>query len=595
MKEFFKMMFASMLGVMLSGLLLMLIMFIMFASIISFSSGDEVSVPDKALLHIKLDMSVVERAPKNPFEDFGGFGNERVMGLNQILGCLEKAASDDHIKGVLIDMGMLDAGPATVEEIRNALLQFRKSGKPVIAYGDMVPQRSYYLASAADKVYLNPLGSLEFTGLSAQMAFVRGLAEKLKVEMQIIRPEGNTYKSAVEPFYLDKMSEANRDQTGKYLRSGWDMMLSNLAESRKLSPEKLNALADSLTGFKAANAYEAGLVDGLMYRDQLIDSLKKVLDPKEKTAPNIITLARYSKAIRQNDPGKGSKGKSDGQIAVIYANGNIVMGEEEESVISATHISKTIRKARENKKIKAIVLRINSGGGDGLASEIIWREVELARKEKPVVVSMGDYAASGGYYIACAATRIVAQPNTLTGSIGVFGVMPNMQQMFREHLGITFDEVKTHQHSTFGSPLKPLDPYEYTMLKQYVEDFYNHFLQRVSEGRNMTVAQVDSIGQGRIWAGTDALQIGLVDTLGGLDVAVKIAAAEAKLKNYKTVDLPHQTDPFMRLMKQLSGEASVQQAIRESLGVNYAFYEMLTSLGELKGIQARLPFVMTMN
>jgi protease IV len=596
MKEFFKMMFASMLGVMISGLLLMLFMFIMFASAISFSSGDAVSVPDHSFLEIKMDMVVKERAPKNPFGNFGAFGNEKNIGLNQIARSLKAAAQDKRIKGIYLEMGMLQAGPATVEEIRNALIDFKKSGKPVIAYGDMAPQNAYYLASVADKIYMNPVGSLEFSGLSAQVAFVKGLAEKLKVEMQIIRPDGNVYKSAVEPFFLDKMSAASREQTGKYLSSGWDIMVDNIAVSRKLTPELLNQVADSLLAFKAQNALKSGLIDGLLYKDQLLDSLKKTVGIDSRESLKYISLAKYDKAVVQEHAAEGTKGKSEGQIAVIYASGNIVMGDDDaDDVISATHISKTIRKAREDKKVKAIVLRINSPGGDGLASEIIWREVELAKKEKPVIVSMGDYAASGGYYIACAATKIVAQPNTLTGSIGVFGVLPNMEKLFKEHLGITFDEVNTNSNSSFGNVMRPLNPYEYNILKRYVEDFYTHFITRVSEGRKMDVAMVDSIGQGRVWAGTDALKIGLVDTLGGLNDAVKLAASEAKIKHYKTVEWPLQSDPFLKLVKQLSGETSVNQAIRENLGANYAFYEMLSTFSKMKGIQARLPFVMIIN
>lgn len=595
MKEFFKFMFASMLGVLLSLFLFMIVLMIMLASAISFSSGDEVNIPEKSVLHMKLDMPLMDRGLKSPFGDLGAFGGEAGLGLNQIIRSLENAAKDDRIKGIYLEMGMMQAGPATVEEIRDALISFRASGKPIIAYGNMASQMSYYLASAADKVYLNPLGSIDFSGLTAQVVFFKGLSEKMKVDMQIIRPANNSFKSAVEPFYLDKMSEANREQTGKYLQAGWNHMVEGIAKSRNADIQQLNLLADSLTAFRAKNALSSGLVDGLLYQDQLTDTMKAAFGLKEKGNIHQVTVAKYDRAIKGSGLKDKEKGKKEGQIVVIYASGDIVMGDEEDRVISADHISATLRKARENKMVKAIVLRVNSPGGDGLASEIIWREVALAAKEKPVIVSMGDYAASGGYYIACAATRIVAQPNTLTGSIGVFGVMPNLQKLFNEHLGITFDEVTTNKNSSFGSLNRPLNPFEMEMLKGYVEDFYTHFTSRVSEGRNIPVNQVDSIGQGRVWSGVDALKIGLVDTLGGLEDAVKIAAKEAGIKNFTRLEWPVQTDPFMKFMKQLSGETSVESSLRSALGENYAYYEMLRTFSNLKGVQARLPFVIDVN
>jgi protease IV len=591
MREFFKMMLASMVGFVIAMFIFSMIMIIMLAAAISLAPGDEVQVPDKALLHVKLDMPIQERVTNSPFDALAFMGETRPLGLNQIVRNIERAAKDDRIKGIYLEMGMMQTGMATLEEIRNALITFRASGKPVIAYGDQVSQSAYYLATSASEIYVNPLGMIDFSGLSAQVAFVKGLSAKLKVEMQIIRPANNTYKSAVEPFILDRMSEANREQTGRYLQSGWDHMLKGIEQERGLGIVRLNEMADSLIAFKPARAVAYGLIDGTMYQDELNDSLKAILGNDQKKGPTTISLAKYIKAD-DKEKHKGEK-KGDERIAIVYATGNIVMGDAEEMVISATHISKTIRKAREDKKVKAIVLRVNSPGGDGLASEIIWREVALAVKEKPVVVSMGDYAASGGYYIACAATTIVAQPNTLTGSIGVFGVIPNMQKLFSEHLGITFEEVNTNKNSNLGNVMRPLSPYEYTMLQGYVDDFYGHFISRVAEGRKLSLAGVDSIAQGRVWSGADAVKIGLVDEIGGLEDAVKIAAGEAGLKSWSVVEWPAQTDPLTRMFRQLSGESSMQATLRKQLGTNYALIEMLTSFGEMRGIQARIPFIMT--
>lgn len=599
MKDFFKMMLASMVGFILASVIFSLLSLIMFAMVIAMVPREDISIPKEGLLHVKLDMPLYDRGHKMPFDSWGsGFGGKRPLGLNQIIRSIDEAATDDRIKGVYLEMGYLQTGLASVTEIRDALQRFSKSGKPVIAYGEQITQKSYYLASASDRIFVNPKGMLEFSGLTAQVAFIKGLNEKLKVEMQVIRPSNNTYKSAVEPFILDKMSEANREQTGKYLGSGWDIMLKGISEKRGVDIEFLNILADSLVAFRPEKAMEFGLIDGLIYKDQLDDSLMVVMGIKDKDDLKLVSIGKYIKATQKENIkiGDNSKNKNENKIAVIYTEGSIQMGDSEDDlVISSEYISSTIRKAREDDDIKSIVLRVNSPGGDGLASEIIWREVALAARKKPVIVSMGDYAASGGYYISCAATRILAQPNTLTGSIGVFGVVPNMQKLFSDHLGITFDEVKTNKNSSFGNIMRPLEPYEYQFLQNYVNDFYTHFLSRVAEGRKMSPADVDSIAQGRVWSGEDALEIGLIDEIGGLNDAIKIAASEAKLKNYTIIEWPCQTDPFTRLIKELSGETHIEKSIRQQLGSSYPVYEMLMSFGNQKGIQARIPFVISVN
>jgi protease IV len=592
MKSFFKMVLASMVGFLLASVLFSMLTIIMLAAVIAMAPGEDYRVPSSSVLHIKLDVPIQDRGLKSPFEPVLGMQS---LGLNQILKAMDRAATDDRIKGIYLDMGMLQGGMGTLEELREGLLKFAESGKPVIAYGEVVGQRSYYLATAADEIYLHPVGILDFSGLSAQLAFVKGLSEKMKVDMQVIRPTNNTYKSAVEPFLMDRMSEANREQTMRYLSSGWDHMLNGVSTSRGITSDQLNLIADSLSTFMPDGALRLGLVDGLLFYDQLTDTLigRMGLPAGEKI--ELVTIGKYIRVLEKTDASLKVKGKPDEQIAIIYASGNIVMGEGEDMVISSGHMSDAIRKARKDEGIKAIVLRVNSGGGDGIASEIIWREVALAASEKPVIVSMGDLAASGGYYIAAPATKIVAQPNTLTGSIGVFGVIPNMQQLFKEHLGITFDEVKTNRNSGVGNLMRPLSPFEMQLLQQHVDRFYDHFLERVAAGRGMTIQAVDSIAQGRVWSGTDALKIGLVDALGGLDEAVTLAALEAGLDDYLIIELPELTDPFTRLIRQMSGEVRMEQKFANRLGHNYSIYKMVRDMGEMEGVQARIPFVMNIH
>jgi protease IV len=595
MKDFFRMMLASMVGFILASIIFSLLSLVMFAMVIAMIPGEEVQVPKGSVLHVKLDMPIQDRGQKSPFDAWGGMGGTRPLGLNQIVKSLEYAAEDDRITGIYLEMGVLQGGLATVDEIREALTKFAGSGKPVLAYGNQVSQRSYYLATASNKLYLNPYGIMDFSGLTANVAFVKGLSEKLKVEIQVIRPENNNYKSAVEPFLLDKMSEANREQTSRYLQSGWDRMLTGISAGRNIDTPRLNELADSLHAFRPEKALQHGLVDGLLYQDEFMDTLKKVTGLAQDQSVNMVTLSKYIKATEKAEPTSVKKGKSRDRIAVVYATGNIVMGEGEDMVISSEHISSTIRKARKDKRVKAIVLRINSGGGDGLASEIIWREVNLAVAEKPVIVSMGDYAASGGYYIACPASRIVAQPGTLTGSIGAFGVIPNLQGLFREHFGITFDEVKTNKNSSIGNLMRPMAPYEMAILQGYVDDFYKHFVTRVAEGRKMTTGRVDSLGHGRVWSGLDALELGLVDEIGGLQDAIRIAAEVSKTESYRVVEWPVQTDPFTKLLRQMSGETRAQRMMEQHLGVHFPMYEMLKTFGEMRGIQARIPFILHLN
>lgn len=587
MKQFFKFMFASMLGFFLTFVLIFFILVGIIASAISFGGKETVTVPDKTILLLKFDQPVNDRSPSNPFSGFNfmNFKTNKNIGLNDVILVLRKAADDRQISGILLDLDVLNMGSATTEEIRNALLEFKKSKKFIYSYSEDYSQKAYYLASVADKIYLNPAGALEFKGLSGQVMFLKGLLSKLEIEPQIIRH--GKFKSAVEPLILDKMSAASREQTLSFISSMWNQMLKGVSESRKISIEQLTAIADSMKVRSPEDAVALKLVDKLIYKDQLIDELMAKTGAKENKDLSLMTLGKYSDAA-----GSSEYGSSKDKIAVIYALGNIQGGEGDDLTIGSERISKAIRKARLDKYVKAIVLRINSPGGSALASDVIWREVVLARQAKPVVASMGDVAASGGYYIACGASRIIASPNTITGSIGVFGIVPNMQKFFNNKLGITFDQVKTNAYADYISGTRPMTVMETRFLTRDIETIYKTFTTHVAQGRGMTVAQVDSIGQGRVWSGTDAKRIRLIDDFGGLDLAVKTAAKLAKLEKYRVTELPEQKDPFTMLMEEFSNEG-YSRFIKSELGDNYVYLDYIKEISQMKGVQARLPFEFT--
>lgn len=576
-----------MLGFFLVFVLLSLILAGIVISAASLGGKETVTVPDKTILIMKFDEPVNDRSPSNPFSGFNfmNFKANRNLGLNDIIRNIKKAADDTKISGILLDVDVLNMGSATTEEVRNALIAFKKSGKFIYSYSEMYTQKAYYLASVSDKIYLNPAGALEFKGLSGQVMFLKGLLSKLEIEPQIIRH--GKFKSAVEPLILDKMSEANRVQTLSFISSMWNQMLKGVSESRKISVEQLTAIADSMKVRSPEDAVSLKLVDKLLYKDQLIDELMAKTGKKEMKDLSLMTLGKYSDA-----PGKSESGSSKDKIAVIYALGDIQGGEGDDLTIGSERISKAIRKARLDKNVKAIVLRINSPGGSALASDVIWREIVLAKKAKPVVASMGDVAASGGYYIACGASKIIASPNTITGSIGVFGIVPNMQKFFSSKLGITFDQVKTNAYSDYISGIRPMTAMERKFLTRDIETIYKTFTTHVAQGRGMTVAQIDSIGQGRVWSGTDAKRIGLIDDFGGLDLAVKTAAKLAKLEKYRVTELPEQKDPFTFLMDEFSG-SGYSRIIKTELGDNYVYLNYIREISQMKGVQARLPFEFT--
>jgi len=585
MRQFFKFMFASMLGFILSVVLLFFIVAAIFAAIISSASDDkEVVTKAGTVLHVYFHYPVKDRTSKNPFEqfDFSSFRNVSQPGLNDILANIKKASQDPNISGIYLDLAGLQSGLAVIEDIREQLKEFKKSGKFILAYSDYYTQGSYYLASVADEIWVNPLGVVEFKGLKVEIPFIKGLLAKLEVEPQIIRH--GKFKSAIEPLILDKMSEENRLQVATFVNAFWNKYLVGISESRKIDKAVLENIADSLLIQTSADALQHGFVTRTGYKDEFLARLNSRLgkSPDEKIA--LINLKKYTRVTSGE-----KKPFTRDKIAVIYADGDIVDGKGNADQIGSESLSDLIRKARTDEKVMAVVMRVNSPGGSALASEVIWREVDLCRKVKPFVVSMGNVAASGGYYISCAADTIVAQPNTVTGSIGVFGLIFNAQKLFNNKLGITFDTYKTGPFADMGDMTRPVTDTEKMVYQNAVERIYDVFTKRVATGRNLSQADVDSIGQGRVWSGTDAHKLGLVDVMGGLNDAIDIAAKMSNLDNYRIYELPEEKDAFVQIMEELSGEAE-SRMIRYKLGDYFTYYQAYESLKTFSGLQARMIF-----
>ena len=587
MRSFLKYTLATIVGIIVSTFLMVLIFFGIVSAIISSASSDDVATIDEnSILKISFDSEITDRTGNNPLAnfDFSTMKSHQSLGLNDILKNIEKAKNDDNIKGIYLELDNIPAGIATVEEIRNALIDFKTSKKFIVSYSDIFTQKGYYLASVSDKIYMNNQGFIEFVGLSAQLMFFKNALEKLGVEPVIIRGRNNQFKSAVEPLMYDKMSDANRLQTQTYMGSIWNHMLKGISETRKISIEQLNLLADSMKIDNSASALKYKMIDGIKYKDEILDELKTLSGTEEKN-PQIVKLGKYN-----NVADASKKSLSKNKIALIYASGQIDMGDGSEEAIGSEGLSKEIRKARKDSSIKAIVLRVNSPGGSALASDIIWREVMLAKKVKPVIVSMGDVAASGGYYIACPADVIVANQTTITGSIGVFGVLWNGQKLLNDKLGITTDRVTTNAHSDLGSPFRPMQASERAVIQKGVEDIYETFIGNVADGRKMKKTAVDSIGQGRVWSGVNAKEIGLVDEFGGMKRAIEIAAQKINAKDdYRIVEFPKQEDPMTSFLKEIKGETETY-FMSDKLGDSYKYYKAYNNVLKIKGIQALMPF-----
>jgi protease-4 len=583
MKEFFKFVFASMIGVLLSVFVMFVLGILLVIGIVSTASNEsKVTIDDNTVLHLSLNYPISERTSKNPFQNlnFGGFETENNLGLKDILAHIKEAKTDSRIKGIYVDVSAIQGGFASIEEIRNALIDFKKSGKFILAYSEVYTKGAYYLASVADKIYVNPEGMVDFKGFSTEIMFFKGALEKLDIEAQVIKV--GTYKSAVEPYILDKMSKPNREQITSFLGSLYTHFLSNIAISRKIPVDSLSAIANTAAVQTATDAVKFRLVDGVKYKDEVLTELKSLCGIAQKKELRSVSISDYTPQSKEL-----SKASAD-RIAVVYAVGEIVSGEGDDETMGSENISRAIRTARLDDKVKALVLRINSPGGSSLASDVIWREVELTKKVKPVIVSMGDVAASGGYYIACAADSIFAQPNTITGSIGVFAIIPNMKKFFNNKLGITFDEVKTSKFSEI-SITRPLSDDERLLLQAEVNNIYKTFTQKVANGRHKTPEFIDNIGQGRVWTGAEAIKIGLVDRLGNITDAVKSAAKKAGLKEYKLVDYPDQKDPLKELFDD-SADKVRTYFTKQELGENYNYYQKIQSVLKTTGIQSRMPY-----
>ncbi|WP_457616412.1 signal peptide peptidase SppA [Lutibacter sp.] len=587
--KFLRNLTASILGTLLA-LLMVFAVFVLVVNILE--SNDKIKVSNNTVLEINLETLVKDYAPKNSnplaeaLEVING-SKDKKIGLNQILNAIENAKDDAHIVGISIVTNGVNAGIAQTQALRKKLEDFKTSGKFIKAYADMYTQKSYYLCSVADSVFMNAVGEVSFKGLSSEVLFYKDFEDKYGVKMEVIRH--GKYKSAVEPFLANKMSDANREQITSFLKSIWNEMLVEISKSRNKTIEELNVIADNLLARNAKLAIENKLIDEAIYIDEYNAKLKIAAAVSSDEKLKTISIADYIST------GKGRiKSTATTKIAVIYAQGEIIYGEGDEDHIGQELIIKALKKARNTKSVKAVVLRINSPGGSALASELIWRELALTKKEKPLVVSMGNLAASGGYYIACNADKIFAEPTTITGSIGVFGMLPNVHK-FAKNIGINAEQVHTNKSANY-SVFEPMTDAFRAVTTESVEMVYTTFLERVSEGRAMSVDEVNKIAQGRVWTGADALNKGLVDEIGGLEDAVKYAAELADVTDYRVrnypsykLNLKNKFDvfPFMKTEEAL---------LIETLGVdNYQLYKELKSMANLKGIQARLPYVIAIN
>ena len=579
MLSFFKNLLSTVLGIILS---FVIIIILIAGGLSFFDKKGIVKVKEDSVLKIDFTkFQIVERASENPFSTLDISGSvAQSVSLKQVLDNIEKAKTDNNIKGIYLKSSSVSGGMSQLEEIRNKLLEFKKSGKFIIAYDEGYTQMGYYLSSVADKLYMHPEGIIDIRGFSASIMFFKGLLEKLDIDIQIIRH--GKFKSAVEPFILEKMSAENREQTRLFLNSIADNIMDSIAAQRGMSLLDVQRHANELSLENAKSCFDLSYLDGLIYEDQLNDSISKLCNKKEH---NVIVLNKYDKVkIKMKDISRN-------KIAIIYATGEINSGEGNENSIGSVTTASAIRKARNDKNIKAIVLRVNSPGGSALASDVILRETVLAKKEKPLVVSMGDMAASGGYYIACAADTVIANPTTITGSIGVFGMIPNLQNFYKQKIGITIDTVKTNRYADMGSN-RPLTKYELNKIQKSVEDVYDTFITHVSEGRGLTKTAVDEIGQGRIWSGYNAKEIGLVDLYGGLEKALEIAAGLAEIDNYRTVTLPRGKEPFSKLMEQFGSTKSFANVLFNKIGIKVEHLNSLANLIEGDAIQARIPYIL---
>lgn len=559
---------------------------IMFIGLIFGGDGDTVKVKENSVIELDLSKVNLDYAGKINFKDFNYYESKH-NGLIDVINAIEYAKTDDKIKGISILNNFSNLGLAQSKALRDELEDFKKSGKFVVAYSNYLTQKDYYLNSVADTLYLNPVGELDFKGLASEIIYMKNLQEKTGVKMEVLRH--GKYKSAVEPFLAQEMSPENREQMTVLLNSAWETIVSDISKSRNISVDSLNSIANSLGGRTPKLALAKNLVDKVAYEDVYHNAIRKKLDVEAEEEYNTVSIVNYAKSVATTSLDFSKKDI----VAIIYAQGEIQGGEGDVNVIGEGAIRRSLQEARNDDDVKAIVLRVNSPGGSALTSELIWREIELTKKVKPVVVSMSNYAASGGYYIACNADRIFAEPSTITGSIGVFGMLPNMEEL-ANNIGINAEQVKTHDNASGYSVFEPVDENFKHVTLESIENIYSIFLQRVASGRNMTVEQVDSIAQGRVWTGTDALKNGLVDELGGLDKAIAYAAKLGETDSYRTENYPEyekNIDDVLANFGLSTFYKSKETVLKEELGEeNYKVFEQIKKANQLKGIQALMPY-----
>lgn len=584
MANFVKIVFGSCLGVILASIVVFVIGGTLVTSIAS-KSDEAKKVDSNSVLKISFDGMIPEKSNNVPVDPFS-FEMKKTLGLHDMVAAIDHAKSDDKIKGIYLDLSAAPGGRATSATLRKALMDFKAEDKFIVAYAKAYSQGSYYMASTADEIMMNPVGAVDFLGFGIQIPFFKDMLERLGIKMQVYY--AGQFKSATEPFRNYKMSEQNRAQTTEYLESMYALYLSDISASRGISTGELRNLAETYALQTAEDAIKYKFVDKLAYKDEVISNLKERLGLEEDDKLKTISLADYE---------KGNKAKLNlkikDKIAVVYAEGTIVDGKGEAGSIGGDKYASIIRKIREGDKHKAIVLRINSGGGSGLASEIMWRELMLCKEAGlPVIASMGDVAASGGYYIACMADTILAQPNTITGSIGVFGMIPSLEKMLDEKIGITFDSVATGPYSIAINGNTDVGAEQGAIIQKSVEDFYELFLKRVGEGRNMSRDAVHEVAQGRVWPGNKAKEIGLVDVLGDLEDALAIAADKAGLSEYRTTEYPKMKDPIEMYIDKLTGkEEDVRVMLEKEVTTLFPEYKYMKQIREMEGVQARIPIM----
>ena len=587
MKDFLKFTLATVTGIILSSIVLFIIGMVTLFGIVS-TADTETIVKKNSVMMLDLNGVLVERTQESPLGILSQLFSDdsNTYGLDDILSSIQKAKENENIKGIYLQANSLGTSYASLQEIRNALLDFKESGKFVIAYADSYTQGLYYLSSVADKVLLNPKGMIEWKGIASAPLFYKDLLQKIGVEMQIFKV--GTYKSAVEPFISTEMSPANREQVTAFINSIWGQVTEGVSASRSLPVDSLNALADRMLMFyPAEESVQCGLADTLIYRNDVRNYLKQWVDLKEDDRLPVLGLSDMIN-VKKNMP----KDKSGNIVAVYYASGEITdysgSSTSEEGIVG-TKVIRDLRKLKDDEDVKAVVLRVNSPGGSAFASEQIWHAVKELKTEKPVIVSMGDYAASGGYYISCVADTIVAEPTTLTGSIGIFGMVPNVKEL-SEKIGLTYDVVKTNKFSDFGNIMRPFNQDEKTLMQMMITQGYDTFVNRCAEGRHMSKEAIEKIAEGRVWTGEAAKELGLVDVLGGIDTALEIAVRKAGIEGYTVVSYPAKQDLLSSLLNTKPTNYVESQILKSKLGEYYQQFGMLKNLKERSMIQARIPF-----